>query len=102
MATANEKGEPVSAPIGGPTNTGGSAGSNAATSGQQSNADRMANFEEAVDQVAPKMENDPAAVTKEDGDLLHSREQRAFGKTEKGGIASEAQKLAAENVGATK
>ena len=48
------------------------------------------------------MANDPASVTKEDGDLLHSREQRAHGRTEKGGIASQAQRLAAENEGATK
>lgn len=43
------------------------------------------------------MATNPASVTKEDGDLLHSREQRAHGHTDKGGIASQAQHLAAEN-----
>ena len=43
------------------------------------------------------MATDPEAVTKEEGDLLHSREQRAFGTTSKGGIASQAQSLAKEN-----
>lgn len=47
--------------------------------------------------MADKMENDPESVTKRDGDLMHRREQRALGQTEKGGIASQAQKLAAEN-----
>lgn len=67
------------------------------TRGQQSQATREGNFQKAVDQVAPKMANDPSSVTKEDADLLHSREHRAHGRTEKGGIASEAQHLAAEN-----
>nr|POF26077.1 hypothetical protein CFP56_22225 [Quercus suber] len=63
----------------------------------QSTADRVHNFEAVADRVASKMANQPEAVTKEDGDLLHSREQRAFGTTSKGGIASQAQSLAAEN-----
>jgi hypothetical protein len=41
--------------------------------------------------------NAPESVTKEEADLLHSREQRAFGETSKGGIASKAQSMAAEN-----
>ena len=43
------------------------------------------------------MANAPSQVTKEEADLLHSREQRAFGETSKGGIASQAQSMAAEN-----
>lgn len=48
-------------------------------------------------EIGDKMTNDPASVTKEDANLLHSREQRAHGQTEKGGITSQAHKLAAEN-----
>lgn len=66
---------------------------------QQSQADREANFVEAADKVGSKMATDPASVTKEDGDMLHSRETKAFGATEKGGIASQAQSLASENAG---
>ena len=69
---------------------------------QQSHLTKERNFQEAVSEVGSKMENDPASVTKEDGDLLHRREQRAHGVTEKGGIAAQAQRLAAENEGATK
>ena len=43
------------------------------------------------------MATNPGSVTKEDGGLLHSRAQRANGRTDKGGIASQAQKLASEN-----
>ncbi|CAK4032830.1 Hypothetical predicted protein [Lecanosticta acicola] len=63
----------------------------------QSAADRLQNFENAAEDVAPKMATDPEHVTKEEADLLHSREQRAFGQTSKGGVASQAQSLAAEN-----
>nr|POF12995.1 hypothetical protein CFP56_10143 [Quercus suber] len=65
--------------------------------GTQSAADRVLNFEAAADEVASKMANRPESVTTEDGELMHSREQRAFGTTSKGGIASQAQSLAAEN-----
>ncbi|KAK5722616.1 hypothetical protein LTR15_005847 [Elasticomyces elasticus] len=64
---------------------------------EQAQQDRMQNFEHASKQVASKMANNPEQVTKEEGDLLHSREQRAFGTTSKGGVASQAQSLAAEN-----
>lgn len=64
---------------------------------EQSAADRIENFEAAAEQVAPKLANDPRTVTKDDADLLHSREHRAFGNTSKGGIASQAQSAAAEN-----
>lgn len=63
----------------------------------QSARDRLNNFQHATEQVAPKMAQAPEHVTKEDADMLHSREQRAFGATSKGGIASQAQSMAAEN-----
>lgn len=63
----------------------------------QSAMDRTENLQAAAEQVAPKMANAPEQVTKEEADLLHSREQRAFGDTSKGGIASQAQSMAAEN-----
>lgn len=66
---------------------------------EQSQLDREANYSEAVDKVGSKMAREPERVTKEDGDLLHSRETKAFGATEKGGLASQAQSLAAENAG---
>lgn len=59
----------------------------------------MHNVETAAADVTSKMANQPQSITKEDGDLMHSREQRAFGATSKGGIASQAQSLAAENEG---
>lgn len=63
----------------------------------QSAIDRKENFEDAAVGVGQKMKNHPTHVTKDEADLLHSREQRAFGETEKGGIAAQAQHLAAEN-----
>jgi len=59
--------------------------------------DREANFQQAADQVASKLSTNPASVTKEEADMLHSREQRAHGHTEKGGIASQAQQTVAQN-----
>ncbi|KAL8860894.1 MAG: hypothetical protein Q9178_002649 [Gyalolechia marmorata] len=67
----------------------------------QSQMDRQANFEDAASKVGGKLVNEPGNVTKEEADLLHSREQRAFGVTEKGGLASQAQHQVAENEGAT-
>ena len=69
------------------------------TSEQQSQLDREANYIEAADKVGTKMASDPASVTKEDGDLLHSREHKAFGSTEKDGLAAKAQSQAARNDG---
>ena len=63
----------------------------------QSKVDRVENFNEVAGNVATKMANDPEHVKKEEADLVHSREHRAFGETSKGGIASQAQSLAAEN-----
>ena len=63
----------------------------------QSRLDRQKNYEEAADVVKQKLQQDPATVTKEDGDIMHSREQKAFGTTAKGGLASQAQTQAAKN-----
>ena len=71
------------------------------TPAEQSQLDRKANYVEAADKVGTKLETDPGNVTKEEGDLLHSRETKAFGATEKGGIASQAQSQAAKNAGDT-
>ena len=90
VAAANERGDTVKA-----TTTPGSD----VTPAEQSQLDKEANYAQAADEVGSKMANEPGNVTKEDGDLLHSRETRAFGVTEKGGIASQAQSLASENAG---
>ena len=85
-------------------NEGATSGSTTAASMDsttQSQMDRQANFQEAASTVGSKMVNEPGNVTKEEADLLHSREQRAFGVTEKGGLASQAQHQVAENEGAT-
>ena len=63
----------------------------------QSHLDKEKNFQEAVDVIEPKIINAPETVTKEDADLLHSREVRAHGVVEKGGITAQAQSLAAKN-----
>ncbi|KAL9025912.1 MAG: hypothetical protein Q9196_005339 [Gyalolechia fulgens] len=63
----------------------------------QSQMDRQANFEDAANKIGGKLVNEPGNVTKEEADILHSREQRAFGHTEKGGLASQAQHQVAEN-----
>lgn len=85
------------------TGTSASAGTNAAPvdPNVQSQLDRQANYEDAASKVGGKLVNEPGNVTKEEADLLHSREQRAFGVTEKGGLASQAQHQVAENEGAT-
>ena len=67
----------------------------------QSQMDRQANYQDAASKVGGKLVNEPGNVTKDEADLLHSREQRAFGVTEKGGLASQAQHQVAENEGAT-
>lgn len=63
----------------------------------QSQMDRQANFEDAASKIGGKLVNEPGNLTKEEADTLHSREQRAFGHTEKGGLASQAQHQVAEN-----
>jgi len=52
--------------------------------------------------VQPKLEQDPASITEDDAALLRSREVRAHGGSEKGGVAAKAQKQVAQNQGATK
>jgi len=66
-------------------------------SATQSAADRVANFDKTADGITEKLANAPETITKEDGDLAHSREQRAFGATHKGGLASVAQSQANAN-----
>ncbi|KAL8766558.1 MAG: hypothetical protein Q9209_006701 [Squamulea sp. 1 TL-2023] len=85
------------------TTTSGSTRTNAAPvdPNVQSQLDRQANYEDAASKVGGKLVNEPGNVTKEEADLLHSREQRAFGVTEKGGLASQAQHQVAENEGVT-
>lgn len=56
--------------------------------GEQSQADKVRNFETAAAQVAEKLETRPQEVTKEEAATLHSRERRAYGDAEKGGIAA--------------
>ncbi|CZT22849.1 uncharacterized protein RCC_08555 [Ramularia collo-cygni] len=64
---------------------------------EQSVEDRVKNFEKVAADMAEKLERSPESVTKEDAGVVHSREQRAFGSTAKGGIASEVHKVADEN-----
>jgi hypothetical protein len=64
---------------------------------ERSAIDRVKNFGAVADDVSRKMASNPESVTHEEAALLHSREQRAFGRTSKGGIARQAQSVAAEN-----
>jgi len=66
---------------------------------EQSQLDREANYTDQADRVGTKMATEPENVTKEDANQMHSKEHKAFGNTEPGGIASQAQSLAAENTG---
>lgn len=94
VAAANEQGATIQ------TNPTQSSGTNANLEpAQQSQLDREANYGEAADKVGTKLATEPETVTKKDGDLLHSRETKAFGATKKGGIASQAQSQAAKNAG---
>ncbi len=94
VAAANEQDATIH------TNRAQSSGTNEnLTPAEQSQLDREANYVEAADKIGTKMATEPESVTKEDGDLLHSRETKAFGATEKGGIASQAQSQAAKNTG---
>ena len=95
-ATANEQGTAAQA-NGAPS---GAADDNL-TSAEQSQLHREANYNDAAEKVGTKLATEPENVTKEDGDLVHSRETRAFGATEKGGVASQAQSQAAKNAGDT-
>ena len=68
-----------------------------AAKNEQDQAAKEKNFQEAVDIIQPKIVNAPETVTKEDADLLHSREVRAHSVVEKGGITAVAQSFAAKN-----
>ena len=63
----------------------------AVSSQEQSHRDKEANLHQAEDTVMPKIEQ--GTVTRADADLLHSREARAHGHTDKGGLAATAQSL---------
>jgi hypothetical protein len=63
----------------------------------QSQLDREANYVEAADKIGSKIANDPESVTREDAAYVQSREHRAFGNVEAGGVASKAEKLASKN-----
>ncbi|MCJ1232366.1 hypothetical protein MMC14_000318 [Varicellaria rhodocarpa] len=63
----------------------------------QSQLDREANYVEAADTIQTKLEEEPGSVTKEEADSMHRREQRAFGHTDRGGLASRAQSQVAKN-----
>lgn len=76
-----------------------SAGAANDDSVSKSAQDRLDNFEQAISEVGQKMATNPEEVTKEDAGLLHSREQRAFGTTEKSGIAAQAHSIASQNEG---
>lgn len=65
---------------------------------QQSKVDRFENFEQAAENVAPKMAARPDKVTPEYAAYLQSCEQRAFGEESQGGIASQAKSMADQNV----
>ncbi|KAL9076073.1 MAG: hypothetical protein Q9161_001120 [Pseudevernia consocians] len=96
VSAANERGDTVQ------TNPAQRSGVNAnLTPADQSQLAREANYVEATDKIRTKLATEPKSVTKEDGDLLHSRETKAFGATEKGGVASQAQSQAAKNAGDT-
>jgi hypothetical protein len=60
----------------------------------QSHLTKERNLEQAVNEIGSK---DPSQITQDDANLLHSREQRAHGHTEKGGVASQAKTIANEN-----
>ncbi|KAI4102641.1 MAG: hypothetical protein L6R37_004297 [Teloschistes peruensis] len=62
----------------------------------QSQLDRQANFEDVAAKVGDKLASAPESISKEDADTLHSREHRAFGQTEKGGLAAQAQHQVSE------
>lgn len=49
----------------------------------QSEITRERNFEEQAQLVGFKLATDPGSVSKEDADIMHRREQRAHGHTEK-------------------
>lgn len=55
------------------------------------------NFENVVAEIKPKLERSPDMATREDANLVHSREVCAHGATEMGGVAAQAMSLAAKD-----
>lgn len=56
---------------------------------EQSHEAKEVDFESVVAAIKPKLEKSPDMVTREDANLIHSREVRAHGATEKGGVLHE-------------
>jgi hypothetical protein len=69
------------------------ANSKTFTPQEQSHRDKEANLRQAEAAIKPKVEQ--GTVTDADANLLHSRETRAHGTTEKSGLAASAQSVAA-------
>lgn len=90
MAHANERGETLSYIAA--TST--SQTSTLPDRSTRANHQKEANFQAAVDAIAPKMQNDPSSITKEDANLLRSCEARAHGQSKNGGITAQAQRFA--------
>ncbi|KAF2805944.1 uncharacterized protein BDZ99DRAFT_574188 [Mytilinidion resinicola] len=67
-----------------------------------SNQAKEASFQEAVAAIEPKIKEAPETVTKEEANLLHKLEVRAFGLTERGGVTARAMSLARKNEAAAK
>lgn len=67
------------------------------TPAQQSEADRLENFEQTAENIAPKMANAPDKMTPEEAAHIQSREQRALGQEVPGGLASQAKSMADQN-----
>ena len=63
----------------------------------QSQLDKEQNYKDAAREISAKMEVDPKSISKEEADMLHSREHRAFGRTERGGLAAQAQSMTSKN-----
>jgi len=70
------------------------ANSRALTPQEQSHRDKEANLHKAEATIKPKVEQ--GTVTEADANLLHSRETRAHGQTEKDGLTASAQSLASK------
>lgn len=64
---------------------------------EQSHEAKEVNFENVVAAIKPKLEKSPDMVTREDANSIHSREVRAHGGPEKGGVVAQAMSLAAKN-----
>lgn len=79
------------------TSSGSTSGSASLPPNVRSQMDKEANFQQAAAEVGSKLQSNPESISKEEADLLHRREHRAHGATEKGGIAAQAQSQSAQN-----